>query len=117
MQLIKLQLKKEYVRPMLDVIQGPARTDGRVTEKTLWREVGDDLQVQIPLKEAGAWMTLLDEVADNIREDYEDDADALEIIANVIQEESEKMLGFKPLGSGEDALSSESEDVKVDREV
>ena len=114
MQVIKLQIKKEFVKPMLDVVTGPAKTDGRVTEKTLWREVGDDLQMQIPLNEAGAWMSLLDEVADNIREEEENAADALEIIANVIQEESEKMLGFKPLGK---AGPTEIDGVEVDRET
>ncbi|NDQ57361.1 MAG: hypothetical protein GZ088_09850 [Acidipila sp.] len=96
---IKLHLKASLVgvfRELLDSVNA----DGRITGSK-WREDGDDVRVIIPVKEAGAWMEITQELADNERDGDENKADQLELIADVIEEEAEKILDVSGKGVGE----------------
>lgn len=100
---VKLRIQPT-LRGAFEALLHAIAADGR-SVNSKWRRDGEDCLVVIPVKEAGAWMEVAEELADSERDENEDLADQLEQLADVIEEESSEILGLeketpcKPSGS------------------
>jgi hypothetical protein len=90
---IKLRCKGDMYEPIQEAIE-QAREDGRIMHTQL-NDTGEEVFLKIPVKEAGAWILILEMLAD---EERDDDIDPVKFddLATVITEESEKILRVKP---------------------
>lgn len=90
---VKLRCKGNMYEPTLRAIE-EAREDSRVLHTQL-QDNGEEIFLKIPINEAGAWIQILEVLAD---EEYDDDLDAslFDDLATIITEEAEKIRGVKP---------------------
>ena len=78
--------------PMTRAIE-EAREDGRILH-TQMNDTGEEIFLKIPIQEAGVWIQLLEALADEESED-EVDPTRFDELAEIITEESEKILGME----------------------
>jgi hypothetical protein len=92
-QYIKLRCKGDMYEPVQMALE-EARTDSRIM-RTQVNDTGEEVFLKIPIEEAGAWILILEMLAD---EEQTDDIDPIKFddLATVVTEESEKILGMKP---------------------
>jgi hypothetical protein len=95
---LKLHFKADYAPLMKDAIIG-AKPEAAKFAGTKWREDAanpEEIRMVVPLKEAGAWIHLLEALSEQEREESPERADGFEYIADIFQEESERLLGYTP---------------------
>jgi hypothetical protein len=92
MSYVKIRCRGNMYEPMTRAVE-EAREDGRILH-TQMNDTGEEIFLKIPIQEAGTWIQLLEALADEEPED-EVDPTRFDELAEIITEESEKILGME----------------------
>jgi hypothetical protein len=93
---LRLHFRENYAALIREAIT-QAKPEAEKFTGTKWRDDEHnprEIKMLVPLREAGAWIRLLEDLAEQSRATDPERADKFEYVADIFQEESEALIGY-----------------------